>query len=71
MSKICQTCRGQKKVQGLGWMECECPKCNGVGRVMDIEEPSKNDAPNSVYIDSVIDESPKKKTWSRKKKEKS
>ena len=55
----------------MGWMECECPKCNGVGRVMDIEEPSKNDAPNSVYIDSVIDESPKKKTWSRKKKEKS
>lgn len=71
MSKICQTCRGQKKIQGMGWMECECPKCNGVGRVMDIEEPSKNDEPDSsVYIDSVIDE-PKKKTWSRKKKVKS
>jgi DnaJ-class molecular chaperone len=71
MSKICQTCRGQKKIQGMGWMECECPKCNGVGRVMDIEEPSKNDEPNSVYIDSVIDEPAKKKTWSRKKKVKS
>ena len=56
----------------MGWMECECPKCNGVGRVMDIEEPSKNDEPDSsVYIDSVIDEPAKKKTWSRKKKVKS
>ena len=27
----CQRCSGQKKVMGLGWIEIDCPSCNGTG----------------------------------------
>jgi hypothetical protein len=41
MSKMCMTCRGQKKVQGLGWMEIECANCDGLGRVPTLDADTK------------------------------
>ena len=41
MTKLCLRCRGQKKVQGMGWMEADCPNCSGLGRIPndEIKEP--------------------------------
>jgi DnaJ-class molecular chaperone len=43
MSKVCMSCRGQKKVLGMGWIETECANCDGLGRM-----PSE-----PIYIDKM------------------
>lgn len=48
MSKMCLSCRGQKKVHGLGWMESECANCDGLGRVPDEQAIYKESLSESV-----------------------
>ena len=31
----CPRCLGQKRVTGIGWIETDCPKCEGNGSITD------------------------------------
>jgi len=41
MAKRCLRCLGNKTVMGLGWVDMECPACDGLGTVN--HEPPKHD----------------------------
>lgn len=43
---ICVRCNGQKKVQGLGFIEITCPTCKGAGYVSGIPHPMTMQAIN-------------------------
>lgn len=40
---LCRRCGGQKKVLGIGFVECNCPECKGSGEHIYIrqDEPTK------------------------------
>ena len=31
----CDRCYGAKKVSGIGWIEIDCPRCDGLGKIAD------------------------------------
>lgn len=50
----CPNCRGNKKVQGLGWMEGDCMRCDGTGSVGDVVMGLARDDSNGIEITDGI-----------------
>lgn len=65
--KRCDSCRGQKKVKGLGCMLRKCETCNGTGYIEQDDVHDEQDIGEDVIIDNdnheldIVEEKPKTK----------